>query len=151
MPKNFIYIGLIISALPDAKIVHVTRDAAATCWSNYSHHFDVNGPRYCYNLGDLVAYYRMYRKLMDFWNKIFSNRIYHLDYEKLTLEQENETRNLIKYLGVRWENACLAPHENERIIKTASYQQVRQKVYKGSSQKWRRFKPFLSEAFEEFD
>jgi hypothetical protein len=71
-----------------------------------------------------------------------------LDYEKLTVDQENETRKLIKYLGLKWEMACLSPHKNKRSVRTASQQQVRQKIYKGSSQAWRKYEPYLNGAFD---
>ena len=80
---------------------------------------------------------------MDFWIKEFGNKIYNLDYEKLTIDQEGETKKLINHLELKWEDTCLAPEKNKRIVKTASSKQVRQKVYTGSSQKWKKFEPFL--------
>ena len=80
---------------------------------------------------------------MNFWIKEFGNKIYNLNYETLTTDQEGETKKLINYLGLQWEDACLTPEKNKRIVKTASSKQIRQKVYKGSSQKWKKFEPFL--------
>ena len=73
---------------------------------------------------------------------------YNLNYEKLTCEQENETRELIKHLKLDWEETCLLPHKNNRRVRTASQQQVRQKVYKGSSEAWRKYEPYLNGAFD---
>ena len=84
---------------------------------------------------------------MLFWNNEFSDKIYNLDYEKLTLNQEEETKNLISYLGLKWENKCLTPEENKRSVSTASNNQVRQKVYKGSSQKWKNYEFLLNNKF----
>jgi len=148
MPGNFKNIGLICAAFPEAKIIHVERDPAATCWSNYKQYFPANGLGYCYNLEDLVTYYAMYLDLMQFWRERHTDRIYHLNYEKLTTDQEEETENLIQYLGLNWEEACFAPQDNKRIVRTASQQQVKNKVYQGSSQKWRKFEPFLNGAFD---
>jgi len=149
MPQNFIYIPLICAALPEARIVHVKRDPAATCWSNYKHYFaSKNGYGYCYDLKDLVSYYELYRDLISSWHSQYPSKIYDLDYEKLTVDQENETRKLIKYLGLKWEMACLSPHKNKRSVRTASQQQVRQKIYKGSSEAWRKYEPFLNGAFD---
>jgi len=147
MPQNFRFIALICTAFPEAKIVHVQRNAEATCWSNFKQYFASKGLGYSYSLRDTVAYYGLYTELMHFWCQSYSDRIYHLDYEKLTEKQEPQTQRLIEHLGLNWEDACLAPQNNKRSVKTASQQQVRQKVYKGSSQAWRKYEPFLDGAF----
>ena len=85
---------------------------------------------------------------MRCWQLQYSDRIYNLDYEKLTVDQEDETRKLIRHIGLKWEDACLSPHKNKRSVRTASQQQVRQKVYQGSSQAWRKYEPFLNGAFD---
>ena len=87
---------------------------------------------------------------MEFWIQQHSEHIYNLDYDKLTIDQEPETRKLIEYLDLDWEDNCLSPHENNRSVRTASQQQVRQKVYKGSSKTWQKFKPYLNGVFDEF-
>ena len=151
MPLNFRFIALICAALPEAKIIHVQRNAAATCWSNYKHYFPSKGLGYSNDLEDILAYYQLYKNLMQFWKLSYSNRIYKLNYEKLTTNQDNETKKLIQHLNLGWEVACLNPQDNRRNIRTASSQQVKQKVYKGSSQEWRKFKPFLKNCFDVFD
>jgi tetratricopeptide (TPR) repeat protein len=151
MPQNFRYIALICAAFPEAKIVHVQRNAEATCWSNFKHYFASKGLGYSYNLSDTVKYYGLYKELMHFWSQSYSDRIYNLDYDKLTEDQEPETRYLIECLGLKWEDACLAPQNNKRAVRTASQQQVRQKVYKGSSQAWRKYEPFLDGVFDELE
>ena len=151
LPHNFKLIGLIFSTFPEAKIVHVKRSAAATCWSNYKHYFSVDGLGYCYDLQDLVRHYQLYENLMEFWDQIYAERIYHLDYDLLTIDQETETKRLLKFLALDWEHACLSPHNNKRIVRTVSHEQIRQKVYTGSSEQWRKFKPFLGGAFDELE
>ena len=148
MPQNFWYVGLISKALPEAKIIHVKRDPAATCWSNFKHYFTVNGLGYSYDLNDTVNYFKQYKILMEFWDEQYSNKIYHLDYDTLTRQQEPETRKLIEHLELDWEDNCLSPHENKRSVRTASQQQVRQKVYTGSSRAWQKFLPYLNGAFD---
>ena len=145
MPQNFLHIGLILKALPEAKIIHVTRDPAATCWSNFKHYFSAKGLGYSYDLHDTVAYFRMYQELMEFWEKQYGDKIYHIDYERLTIEQEIETKKLIKHLKLDWDDACLLPQENRRNVRTASRQQVKEKVYKGSSKAWRKYENFLND------
>ena len=85
---------------------------------------------------------------MDYWHRQYGQLIYRLDYDLLTVNQEIETRRLISHLGLDWEASCLFPHENKRIIRTASQEQVRQRLYKGSSEEWRKFEPFLEGAFD---
>ena len=148
MPQNFLLIPLICAAFPEAKIIHVQRNAAAICWSNYRQYFTAEGLGYCYDLTDVVSYYSLYSDLMEFWQSEYSDRIYNLNYEKLTTDQESETRKLIDLIGLDWEEACLSPHKNRRSVRTASNQQVRQKVYKGSSEAWRKYEPYLDGAFD---
>ena len=148
MPQNFRFISLICAALPEAKIIHVRRDPRATCWSNFRQYFTTNDIGYCYSLDDVVSYYKLYIDLMKFWQSEYGDRIYNLDYEKLTMDQENETRKLIRHLKINWEDACLSPQKNKRSVRTVSQQQVRQKVYKGSSEAWRKYEPFLNGAFD---
>lgn len=148
MPQNFRFIPLISAALPEAKFVHLQRNAAATCWSNYRHYFATKGLGFCYDIEDLISYYGLYTNLMKLWQSQYGNKIYNLDYEKLTNNQERETKRLIKYLGLTWEDSCLSPHKNKRSVRTASQQQVRQKVYKGSSERWRKYAPYLNGAFD---
>ena len=150
MPQNFRYIGLISSVIPEARIIHVKRKPEATCWSNFKHYFSSNGLGYSYDLSDVVAYFHLYEDLMEFWEGRETNNIYHLDYDLLTTDFENETTKLIKFLGLAWEEQCLSPHENQRSVRTVSQQQVRKKVYKGSSNEWMKFEPFLNGIFDIF-
>ena len=89
----------------------------------------------------------MYLDLMEFWELSYKERIYFLDYEKLTTDQEHETRKLIKYLNLNWETPCLFPEENPRSVRTVSQQQVREKVYIDSSKAWRVYESYLNGAF----
>ena len=70
MPQNFLYLGLISVAFPDAKVIHVRRDPAATCWSNFKHYFTSDGLGYSYNLKDTVAYYSLYQRAYEFLGEI---------------------------------------------------------------------------------
>jgi len=148
MPQNFRQIGLLRAAFPDAKIVHIRRDPAAVCWSNFSHYFSSNGLGYSYDLADVVAYYRLYEDLMAFWARDYGGEIYDLDYELLTQNPEEETRRLIDWLGIGWQDSCLSPHKNTRGVTTNSQLQVRQAIYTGSSAAWKKFEPWLDGAFD---
>ncbi len=148
MPQNFLYIGLLAAAFPDAKIIHVKRNPAAVCWANYKQYFVSKSIGYCYAIDDIISYHKLYENLMDFWTSTLSNRIYNLDYELLTVNQESETRQLIEYLGLDWDENCLSPQNNTRSVATASNLQVRQKVYQGSSEQWKKYQPYLNGALD---
>jgi hypothetical protein len=148
MPQNFRFIPLICAAFPEAKIIHVKRDAAATCWSNYKQYFVSKNIGYCYDLEDVTKYYKLYKNLMSLWQSDYSDRIYNLDYDQLTTSQEKETRKLINHLKIDWDEACISPHNNKRSVRTASQQQVREHVYQGSSEVWRKYEMFLNGAFD---
>ena len=150
MPQNFRYIGLLAAAFPEAKIIHVKRNPAAVCWANYKQYFVSKNIGYCYAIDDVISYHKLYENLMDFWTNTLSNRIYKLDYELLTVNQESETRQLIEYLGLDWDEKCLSPQNNMRSLATASNVQVRKKVYRGSSEQWRKYQPFLNGALDSF-
>ena len=143
LPLNFQYIGYILSAFPEAKIVHLKRDARATCWSIYRHHFRNKGNGYSYNLDDLAGFYGLYVELMDYWHNLYPDKIYDICYEDLTTDQEEETRKLLKYCELDWDENCLDFHKNQRAVKTASSLQVRQKIYQGSSEAWKKHESYL--------
>jgi len=141
MPLNFRYIGFILSTFPDAKILHMRRDPMATCWSIYKSFFNGNG--YSFNQNDLAQYYGLYRDLMGFWDELFPNQIYNVCYEDLTTNQEIETRNLLKYCELEWDENCLNFHKNMAAVKTTSSMQVRRKMYQGSSEVWKKYEAYL--------
>ncbi|MEC7596712.1 MAG: sulfotransferase [Pseudomonadota bacterium] len=142
MPMNFRLLGFILSAIPEAKIVHLKRDPIATCWSNYNHYFTA-GNGFSFNQEDLAKFYNLYLEIMDLWHELFPNKIYDLCYEDLTLNQEKETRNLLKYCDLKWDKNCLDFHKNKRGVLTASSAQVRKKIYQGSSEAWKEYEKYL--------
>jgi len=148
MPLNFLMTGLILSAMPEAKVIHSKRDARATCWSNFKNYFFTKGNGYAYDLQDVAEYYTMYVDLMSFWHQKYPGRIYDLSYEALTENQEDETRKLLEYIGLEWESQCLKFHENKRAVRTASARQVRKKMYQGSSEEWRKYEKHLGSMVE---
>lgn len=147
-PQNFRFLGLLVAAFPEIKIVHVKRDPSALCWANYKQYFATKSLGYSYSIDDIIKYHSLYENLMGFWEEKLENKIYNLNYELLTIEQESETRKLIKHLNLKWEKECLLPQNNKRVVTTASNIQIRKKVYKGSSKNWEKFKPFLKGAFD---
>ena len=143
MTLNFRWIGLILCAFPDAKIIHVNRDPRATCWSIYKHYFPFKGGGYAYDQVDLVEFFMLYIDLMSFWRERFPNTGYELCYEDLTENQEPEARKLLAYCGLEWEEQCLSFHETKRAVRTASAAQVQKSMYQGSSEAWRNYEVHL--------
>ncbi|MCS5589917.1 MAG: sulfotransferase, partial [Candidatus Thioglobus sp.] len=141
LPGNFLYIGFILTAFPEAKIVHMKRDAIATCWSIYR--INLKGLDYGNNFDDLTGFYSLYADLMDFWHQLFPGKIYDMSYEDLTTYQEEETRKLLQYCELDWDENCLSFHKNKRVVATASVAQVRQKIYQGSSEAWKKHEAYL--------
>jgi|GEM_PF-2905316 len=86
--------------------------------------------------------------IMRFWENAYDGRIFNLDYDRLTADQDAQTRSLIRHTGLEWEDACLFPEKNQRVVRTASNEQVRQPVYKGSSANWKKFDPFIDGSFD---
>ncbi len=144
MPQNFHYLGLIAAVFPDAKIIHVKRNPAAVCWANFRAYFLSKNLAFSYNLDDIIKYYNLYKDLMTFWRNQFPKRIYEVCYDSLTVNQEIESKKLINHIGLNWDESCLTPENNKRSVNTASNIQIREKIYKGSSNKWKNYKPFLN-------
>ena len=151
MTLNFRYIGLICAAFPEAKIIHVKRNQAATCWGIYKQYFSQNNLTFSYSLDDIKNFYKLYLDLMKFWGECYNDHIYNIEYEKLTINQDYEIRKLISYLGLKWENDCLTPENNKRKVSTSSVLQVRKKIYQNSSQEWKNFEPYLKGIFNHLD
>ncbi len=140
---NYRFIGIILNTFPEAKIIHLKRDARAICWSIYKNNFPQSGMGFGNNMEDLASYYSSYNEMMTFWHEKFPNKIYDLNYETLTTNQEQETRKLLKYCELEWDDNCLKFHKNKRAVKTASSLQVRKKIYKNSSDAWKKYESNL--------
>lgn len=144
MPHNFLFIGPILEAFPNVKIINTQRDAMAVCWSLYKQSFFSQKLGFSYDFNTIAEFYSLYKSMMVFWNDKYPGRIYNLNYEKLTETPEDEIKNLIEYCELAWEEAVLNPHLNKKAVTTASNQQVRKKIYSGSSQAWKRYEKFLT-------
>jgi hypothetical protein len=142
MPLNYLYCGIIRRALPNARIVHLTRHPLAVCYAIFKTLFK-DGYPFSYDLGEIARYYVSYRKLMDHWRATMPGVIHDLSYEKLVSDQVGETRRLLEFCGLEWEEACLAFHRNPTPTTTASATQVRQSLYDSSIAQWRHYAPQL--------
>lgn len=138
MPANFLYIGLIRQILPHARIVHCRRDAVDTCLSCYSHLF-AGEQSFTYHQTELGRFYSDYQALMAHWRPgLPPSHVLEVDYEAVVADLEGEARRLVAFLGLPWDDACLAFHETVRPVRTASATQVRQPIYRTSTGRWRR-------------
>ncbi|MGH1466161.1 MAG: tetratricopeptide repeat-containing sulfotransferase family protein [Cognatishimia sp.] len=139
MPTNFRLIGHILTAIPNARIVHLQREPQAVCWSNFRTLFSSKGNGFSYDVRDLMTYFDAYQRLMEYWKTRFPSRIHNLDYERLVSAPEVEIRALLEHIGLPWHSACLSPEKGGHAIVTASQAQVRRKIYQGSSKAWMKY------------
>lgn len=138
LPQNFLHIGLIRLALPEAKIIHVRRDPADNCLSIFKTPFTQGHP-YAYELTELGRYHNLYRDLMAHWHAVLPGVIYDCDYEQLVHDQEAATRALLAHCGLEWDDACLQFYQTSRKVKTASIGQVHRRIYTSSVDLSRRY------------
>ncbi len=144
MPLNFLYCGLISRALPQARIVHVQRHPMAACYAMFKTLFEDAYP-FSYELSELGRYYLAYRRLMQHWRQAMPGQIYELRYESMIEDQLGETRRLLAFCGLDWEDACAQFHQNPDPSTTASAAQVRLPIYDSSVAQWRHYGDQLSE------
>jgi Sulfotransferase family len=143
MPSNFKVAGLIDLALPNALIIHTTRDPIDTCLSCFSKLF-IAQQNYTYDLAELGRYYRNYQELMTHWYRVLpANRFLDVRYEDVVADLEGQARRIITHCGLHWDPRCLAFYQTERPIRSASAMQVRQPIYNSAIGRWRQYESFL--------
>ncbi|PWJ94305.1 tetratricopeptide repeat protein [Mesorhizobium loti] len=151
MPGNFLLVGFIHMMMPKARIIHCTRDAAATCLSIYKVHFRGDSHRYGYDLGELADFHNLYTDIMAHWHTVLPGVVHDVRYEDFVADQEGQTRALIAHLGLPWDDAALSFHETDRPVRTASAAQVRQPMYQGSVDLWKRYGDRLKPLLDKLD
>ncbi|MBC9032044.1 sulfotransferase [Sphingomonas sp. JC676] len=142
LPHNWEHIGLIHLALPHARIIDVRRDAMDCCFANFRHCFGKGHPA-SYSLEAIGHYYRGYVDLTAHFDAVLPGRIYRLEHEALIADPERETRALLEALDLPFEEACLAPHENARAVRTASSEQVTRPINSDGIGAWRPYAAWL--------
>ena len=143
MPANFLYAGLIHAVFPNARIIHMQRHPLDTCLSIYFQNFFNIGP-YANDLDNLTHYYREYLRVTDHWRATLPATAYlEVPYEALTEDQEIWTRRLLDFVGLAWDPRCLNFQDTNRVVITASKWQVRQKIYRASTGRWKNYEKFL--------
>ncbi|MFT5141055.1 MAG: tetratricopeptide (TPR) repeat protein [Lysobacterales bacterium] len=147
MPNNFPSIGLIHLMLPNAKIIDARRHPLDSCFGTLKQHF-AHGQTFSYDLFELGEYYREYRSMMRHWDEVLPGRVLEVRYEELVNNQEEQTRRLLEYCGLPFEESCLRFYETERAVRTASSEQVRQPIFSTSVNHWRNFRTELAPLIE---
>ena len=147
LPANFRFVGLIHLALPNARIIHTSRDPIDTCLSCFSTLFETQP--FTYDLAELGRYHRAYARLMEHWRAVLPPGVMlDVQYEALVADFEPQARRIVAHCGLDWDEACLAFHRAERPVKTASVTQVRQPIYRSSVGRWRPDGDILRPLFE---
>ena len=144
MPANYLNVGLIHLALPNAPIIHVVRDPVDTCISCFSQLF-TGELNYTYDLAELGRYYGHYQALMAHWHQVLPlGRILDVRYEEVVANLEGMARRIVAHCGLEWDAHCLAFHQTKRPIRTASVTQVRRPIYKSSMGHRFKYETFLA-------
>jgi Flp pilus assembly protein TadD len=150
LPHNFLYLGAIANALPNAKIICLRRDPMDTCLSNFRQLFGAASSNhdYSYDLLDTGRYYILFDRLMAHWKQLFPGRILEVQYEALVESQEAGSRALVAFCGLPWNDACLHFEDNQAPATTASAVQVREPIYRRAIQRWKAYGEGLDELQE---
>jgi tetratricopeptide (TPR) repeat protein len=141
-PNNCLYVGLIQLMLPNARIIDARRHPLACGFSCFKQHF-ARGQSFTYALEDLGRYYRDYVELMAHFDCLLPDRIHRVIYETVVADTQAEIRRLLAYCNLPFQEACLRFYENERAVRTASSEQVRQPIFHEALEQWRNYEPWL--------
>ncbi len=142
MPNNFRHLGLIHLMLPNARIIDARREPMACCFSNLKQLFAA-GQEFTYSIADIARYYRTYLELMAHWDAVLPGRILRVEHEAVVDDLEGSVRRILAFCGLEFEPACVEFHRNERSVRTASSEQVRQPIFRDGLDQWRHFEPWL--------
>jgi tetratricopeptide (TPR) repeat protein len=145
-PLNFLHIGFIHRALPNAKIICLHRNPMDSCLSNYRQLFALNNSpyyNYSYDLIETGHFYLLFRRLMRHWRQVLPGKVLEVQYENVVANQEIESRRIIDFCGLEWEDACLAFERNPAPVATASSAQVREPIYNRAVERWRHYETHL--------
>ena len=142
LPPNYLYLPLILKALPKAKIVHLTRNPMDACFASFKQLFADAYP-HSYDQAEMARHHARYYHLMALWRGRFAGQFHDIAYEDTARDLEPNARALIEYLGLPWEDACLEFHKQDAAVTTASAVQVRQPAHTRSIGRWRRYEKAL--------
>ena len=147
LPQNYLLIPLILAALPKARIVHLVRDPMDACFASFKQLF-ADAYLHSYEQGEMARHHARYRRLMDCWRERFPGRFFDISYEETARDLEPNARALLDFLDLPWEDECLAFHEQDTAVSTASAVQVREPAHTRSIGRWRNYEKQLAEMRE---
>lgn len=147
MPLNYLYCGLIRSALPNARILHLTRHPLATCHAVFKILFNQGYP-FSYSLPEIADYYIGYRRLMEHWHRLYPGQILDVSYERLVSDPERESKRVFDFCGLPWDRGVLEIRNRTTPETTASAAQVRRPIYSSSMDLWRHYASELAPVAE---
>jgi len=147
MPNNFPSIGLLKLILPNAKVINARRHPLDSCLGSYKQLF-FKGQSWSYDQFEIAEYYLQYQRMMDHWHEVMPGQVLDVHYEEMVSDQETQTRRILDYLGLPFEEQCLRFYETERAVNTASSEQVRQPIYTKAVHFWRNYEHHLGEMIE---
>ena len=150
-PFNFMLVGAIAKALPEAKFIHITRNPMDACFSNYKHLFRFDSANYSYSLANLGHYYLGYQALSKHWQQCLGKRFYTLSYDELVTDPVAQSQALMQFLGLAWQPELLDFHLSKQAVSTPSAAQVKQKIYRNSQQHWRHYETELAALVQLFE
>jgi tetratricopeptide (TPR) repeat protein len=142
MPNNWIHAGLIHLILPNARIIDARRHPLGCCFSGFKQHF-ARGQAFSYDLTDIGRYYADYVDLMAHVDAVLPGRVHRVIYEEMVEDPERQIRALLDYCGLPFEDGCLNFHQNDRAVRTASSEQVRQPIFKDAVEHWQNYESWL--------
>jgi hypothetical protein len=142
MPNNFRHIGLIHLILPNAKIIDARRAPMDCCFSGFKQLF-AEGQEFTYGLDEVGHYYADYVDLMDHWDTVLPGKVLRVQHEDVLDDLEGQSRRMLEFLGLPFEQACLAFHQTDRAVRTASSEQVREPINRKGQGAWKPFEPWL--------
>jgi tetratricopeptide (TPR) repeat protein len=142
LPPNFMLAGFIRRALPQARIVHMSRDPMDLCFSNYRALFG-DSFAYSYDLGALAAHHRQYRRLMRHWHAVMPGAIHDVDYSTLVQDTEGAARALLDFCGLPFEAGCIDTATSTAPVATLSSAQVRERIHTRALQEWKPYAAHL--------
>jgi tetratricopeptide (TPR) repeat protein len=142
MPNNFLYLGIIQSILPNAKIIDARRHPMGCCFSNFKQ-FYAKGQNFSYSLEDTSRFYRDYVRLMAHFDEVLPGRVHRVFYEDTVADTERVVREMLEYCELEYEPECLRFFESQRPVRTASSEQVRQPINRKGVEQWQNYEPWL--------
>ena len=149
-PVNFLYLGLTGMLFPGARVIHCRRAAPDVCLSCYFQNFAAGLP-WATDLDDLGRYHRAYRRIMDHWRRVLPLAMLDVDYEDLVAAPDEGSRRIIDFLGLPWDDACLAFHRSRRTVRSAANWQVHRPIYGTSVGRWKAYEPWLGHLLDALD